>query len=166
MGKVTNVAIYICAGCGQEIDPPAQGDITTRYGIMRDGAKVCYPCCGLRDRAAMIADGRAILYLTNKPNPSYTGLGTGTNRQPKLWFVTNWPNSLTFTALGSPSESWHNIARVRLDVWFYGPDGFIWHAVQYGRNTQILRCKRTKRTNPHPVNASLIGKISRGYPHD
>ena len=36
-----------------------------------------------------------------------------------------------------------DIAGKRLDVWFYGPDGYIWHGVQYGDNTQIVHCKRS-----------------------
>lgn len=36
---------------------------------------------------------------------------------------------------------------VRYDTWFTGPDGKQWHAVQYGDNTQIAHCRRTKGSN-------------------
>jgi hypothetical protein len=44
----------------------------------------------------------------------------------------------------------HNIAGVRYDVWFRGPDGHVWWGVQYGDMTQICHCKRTKEEcNPN-----------------
>jgi hypothetical protein len=69
-------------------------------------------------------EGRITLYLTDDGR------------------VTNWPNSLSFK--GHVSKGRHNIAGTRYDVWFTGPDGHRWHGTQYGDNTQICHCKRTK----------------------
>ena len=91
---------------------------------MPDGKQVCFACCGVRDRADMIATGRAMLYLSRTT-------------------VSNWPGTLTFQT-GRIVKGRHNIARTRYDAWFCGPDGFVWHGVQYGDNTQIIHCKRTR----------------------
>lgn len=119
--------------CGHE--PSTHSSSTTGYGIAADGTKHCYECCAKRDREQMIADGQAMLYLTTREREN--GL--------RQHFLTNWPGSLEFKVAGSPSESWHNWARKRYDVWFRGPDGFIWHGYQVGDMTQICHCRRTKR---------------------
>ena len=150
MGKYTRVAIYVCAGCNQEIEPPMQGDITTGYGIDRDGNKYCYACCAAQDRQYMIDNGRITLYLSKETNPNYTGLGTMDSRYPDLYYVTNWPNSLSFPVRGYPHKGKHNIARNRYDVWFVGPDKHIWHGVRYGDMTDICHCKRTKQVIAAP----------------
>jgi len=38
----------------------------------------------------------------------------------------------------------HNIAGIRVDVWFRGPDGMPWHGVNYGHHSQLTHCKRVK----------------------
>lgn len=108
--------------CGHA--PSPHSDLTTGYGTDRDGKTHCYACCAETDRKAMIETGRATLYLTGKE-------------------LTNWPGSLRFPA-GYVRKGRHNIARVRYDAWFTGPDGKPWHAVQYGDSTQIAHCKRVK----------------------
>lgn len=142
MSKPTYVAIYVCDGCGQEISPPEPNAFTFNYGTMLDGTKHCYPCCAKLDRDTMIADGKITLYLTSRP--IHNGEVGMINRYERNWFVTNWPSSLEFRVTSGPSRSWHNIARVRYDVWFHGPDGHVWHGIQYGDNTQLCHCKRTK----------------------
>lgn len=72
----------------------------------------------------MVATGRATLYLD------------GLN-------ILDWPGRLRFRA-ARRSTGRHNIAGTRTDVWFVGPDGAAWHGVQYGQNTQIVHCKRTR----------------------
>ena len=72
----------------------------------------------------MTEHGRIMLYLSNGE-------------------VMNWPGTLRFPA--HVRKGRHNIAGSRYDVWFAGPDGFQWHGVQYGDNTQICHCKRTKQ---------------------
>src|SRR3990167_8673081 len=110
--------------CGH---PPSEhSEITTGYGTDKDGKKHCYACCADNDRKAMIADGRATLYLIGKPGEHE---------------ITNWPGSLRFNPF-RVRKGRHNMARTRYDAWFTGPDGKKWHGVQYGENTQIAHCKR------------------------
>lgn len=154
--KYTRVAIYTCQRCLQEIEPPSRDDSCgSGYGINADGDKHCYPCCGDLDREYMISNGRMTLYLVEGLAPYYDGVldewarlaGAAIYPQPKRMahYVTNWPNSLSFRTLSSPSRSRHNMARWRYDVHFIGPDGYIWHGYQCGDMTQICHCKRTKQ---------------------
>jgi hypothetical protein len=108
--------------CGHKESP--HGPYTRGYGVDKDGNRHCYECCAERDRADMIATGRATMYLTDG-------------------YVTNWPGSLKYRT-GPIRTGRHNMAGKRYDTWFHGPDGFTWHAVQYGDNTQIVHCKRTR----------------------
>jgi hypothetical protein len=91
-------------------------------------ARVCYECCATRDKETMRSTGKATLYLTY-------------NDGARRGYVKNWPGTLCF--LGQVSKSRHNISRTRYDVWFMF-EGRVWHGVQYGENTQICHCKRTK----------------------
>lgn len=118
---------HTCSVCGET---KSHTGIGTGYGVNQGGAKVCYECCAKSDRADMVKTGRATMYLT-------TLSGDGAAK------VTNWPGSLEFH--GRYSVGRHNIARRRYDVSFIGPDGFWWSGTQFGDNTQICHCKRTKR---------------------
>ena len=57
-------------------------------------------------------------------------------------FVTNWPGTLKLRVTGRKMGS-HNIAVWRYDMWFQF-EGFLWHGVRYGNNTQLVHCKRTR----------------------
>ena len=108
--------------CGH---PPALTDgIGTGYGE-RHGQTYCYNCCARIDRQEMQRTGKATLYYD------------GTE-------VTNWPGTLRFH-LTYASTGRHNIAGKQYHVWFNGPDGFVWHGVQYGEWTQVCHCRRTRR---------------------
>ena len=102
--------------------------ITRGYGQDRDGKKYCYDCCADNERQAMLDTGRATLYLV-KDNGHYE--------------VTDWPGKLRFKVYYKHVGR-HNIAGNRIDVWFDGPDGHVWHGVQYGDWTDICHCKSTK----------------------
>lgn len=110
--------------------PSDCSSFTTGYGVMPDGKKHCYDCCGEMDREFMVREGKMVLYLTDRE-------------------VTNWPGTLKFKCYHK-REGRHNIARVRYDVWFNGPDehgnmtGAKWWGVQYGNFTQICHCRRIK----------------------
>ena len=118
--------------CGHAESP--HSEFTRGFGRDQQGARSCYACCADKDREHMIADGKATMYLTyDEPIP---GL--------KAWKVTNWPGSLVFKVGGAIKHGRHNWAVTRRDVWFTGPDGKPWHGVQYGDNTQIVHCRRTK----------------------
>jgi hypothetical protein len=117
--------------------PSAHGEHTTGTAHTHDGKEICWDCCALLDTAHMLVDGstqRLPMYLSRK---SILQQNDGT------WFVSNWPGSLSFP-VQRITKGKHNIARTRYDVWFYGPDGFIWHGVQFGEWTQICHCKRTR----------------------
>jgi hypothetical protein len=126
---------FHCADCDQ--DKPIQTDGGTGYATLPNGDKLCYACIAIRDRATMIEHGRSNnlpLYLSRK---SIHNANDGT------WKVGNWPDTLSFPVQRITTGG-HNIVRTRTDVWFYGPDGFIWHGVQFGEMTQIVHCKRTR----------------------
>jgi hypothetical protein len=110
--------------------PSEHSEITTGYGTDANGKTACYDCCAAMDRKSMIDTGKATLYLVK-----------GEDEKPR---VTNWPNSLSFP-VSSGFKGRHNMARVRYDIRFNGPDGHVWHGTQYGDNTQICHCKRTKQ---------------------
>lgn len=123
-------------GCGIEQDVPARVLLSLGAGPLKAGERitrapaVCYACCGAHDKAEMIETGRAVLYLSKRPD------GT--------WHIGNWPGSLSFPVRHNyVRKGSHNIARTRYDAWFIGPDGKEWHAVNIGDN-QIARCRRIK----------------------
>lgn len=123
-------AQFRCSDC-KECKPLGGDGVGTGYGIAdRNNPQfVCYACCGKREREAMIRTGKATLYLQHQ-----NGGLNGT--------VTDWPGTLRFSC--GVRIGRHNIAGRRYDVWFTGPDGAQWHGTQYGDNTQIVHCRRTK----------------------
>lgn len=130
---------FRCGDCGEVKPVQTEGGTGYGYTERKPFAKpICYDCCGKRDQEQMIKDGVATLYLTCEPvSKSQSRYGRKTKGT-----VSNWPGTLSFpcyTRTGS-----HNIAGVRYDCWFTGPDGYEWHGVSYGDNTQICHCKRTK----------------------
>lgn len=130
---------FQCDQCGAVKESQGLG---TGYGVVSgpDGDKKhCYECCGVNDMKYMIENGVMVLYLTCEP-ASRMRSPEGRSTRCK---VTNWPGTLSFSGYSTVGR--HNIAGWRYDVWFKGPDGYEWHGVTYGDNTQICRCKRTKR---------------------
>ena len=113
---------FHCVDC--KSDKTHESDFTTGYAVLENEDKICYECAGKRDRQYMIDKGKICLYLDGDK-------------------VSNWPGSLTFKARNI-QKGCHNMAGSRYDFWFAGPDGHVWHGVQYGDNTQIAHCKRTK----------------------
>ncbi len=131
---------FTCCKCGKT--KPVQTSGGTGYAGS-EYHKVCYDCCAIEDKEYMLKEGKITLYLTG-------GIGhdkDGRKMVSATWFgethVSNWPGILKFT-VEHIRLGYHNFARYRYDVWFKGPDGFEWHGVQYGDNTQICHCKRTK----------------------
>lgn len=114
--------------CGHPASP--HSDCTTGYGTTADGKKHCYGCCADRDRADMLATGRATLYLSKD--------------KAGAWQVSNWPGSLVFpVARVKTSPRGGGFGCQRTDAWFRGPDGAMWHAINRG-DSQIARCRRLK----------------------
>jgi hypothetical protein len=113
---------FQCSKCGEWAPVLTHG----ATGYARHGSKmVCYPCCAEIDREWMHKHGKIVLYWDTV-------------------HVTNWPGSLKFEVWGV-RVSKHNIGGHRTDLWFLGPDGYVWHGVHIGVNHQIIRCKRTVR---------------------
>ena len=122
---------FHCDSCGRNLH--YECGFTTGYGRdPDDDTKHCYACCADRDIECMRERGRIALYLTKNNG---------------RWRVVNWPSSLVFDNNGRGlyvKEGRHNMASVRYDTWFVGPDGFWWWGVRYGDNTEVVHCKRTK----------------------
>ena len=138
---------FICSKCKKEkIIPSAKETCSVGYAVtiegkFKEGELRCYECCAEIDKKQMIETGKITLYLSGKKHQ---------NADSKVFAqdyyeISNWPGSLKFTAYLF-KEGKHNIARKRFDVWFQGPDRYLWHGIQYGDNTQICHCKRTKVT--------------------
>lgn len=119
-----------CSRCGDTFTASGCG---TGYGITPSGARICYRCCADDDRAQMQQTGRIVLYLSEETRPDVYARA----------YLTNWPGSLRFKATRIRRGN-HNIAGSRTDVWFIGPDGYLWWGVQYGNNTQLTHCRRTR----------------------
>lgn len=111
--------------CGHPVSE--HNDITTGYGVDKDGRKHCYACCAEKDKAYMREHGQIALYLSKTSGK---------------WVVCNWPGSLKFENVYVRTGR-HNIAGHRYDTWFKF-EGFWWHGVTYGDNTEVCHCKRTK----------------------
>lgn len=117
--------------CGHP--PSPHESFTCGYGVDKDRKTFCYACCAENDKKAMVEDGRAALYLVSNKD----------HRSNVEYYVTNWPGSLKFQVYHHRVGK-HNIAGSRIDAWFKGPDGFVWHAKQYGTMSDVCYCKRTK----------------------
>lgn len=138
-----------CDQCKQPIATPLQSSCGTGYATDGKGRRVCYPCCADVDRQYMRDNGKITLYLTCDSAHSATNNGkpftVQTLRQGHgrrtLGKVTNWAGSLEFKAHTTYGR--HNMAGVRYDAWFKF-EGYEWHGVTYGDNTQLCHCKRTK----------------------
>lgn len=127
---------FKCADC--QITAPVQTAGGTGYATLRNGRKVCYACCAVRDRADMEKTGRALLYLTHETERR----GPQHADEVRIYYATNWPGTLRIRIGGAARHSRNNFGAQRTDVWFRHA-GADWHGVNIGDN-QILRCKRTK----------------------
>lgn len=136
--------VTIC-DCGH---PPSEhGAHTTGYGIDAQGKTSCYQCCADKERASMIATGRATLYLVrDEARDTNGGNGFPLGSPVKAHKITDWPGKLAFPVLGhvSVKRRGGGFGAQRTDAYFIGPDMFIWHAVNRG-DMDIARCRRTKQ---------------------
>ena len=120
--------MFACSVCRQSLqwDPKS---FTTGYATTPNGSKVCYACCAVREEESMKSTGSACLYLVRAKNS-----------EGDRYEATNWPGTLRFKC--AVKHGRHNWAGSRIDAWFRGPDGKIWHGVNIGDN-EILRCRAT-----------------------
>ena len=115
----------------------------TGYASRRDSDdRVCLDCCAREEIAWMRSQGKTTLYLSG-PAENNRRSAPGTLRTGDGWKVINWPGTLEFKPTYVKSGS-HNIAGRRLDVWINGPDGFVWHGVCYGYDSELCHLRRTK----------------------
>jgi hypothetical protein len=127
-------AAFLCATCGEVKDLKPSGG--TGYGIWAPGDEAplieCYACCGLRDRADMLAHDTwtGYLKLPESGAPGWVGNWTGDFKLPMRWWQTEKHNL------------WACPTRVR--VWFADSEGKPWMGLQIGDN-EIVRCRRIKR---------------------
>lgn len=124
---IESLNMFICIDCKEEkpvLSNGGTGYATNEYG------KVCYTCCAIRDKHFMERTGKITLYFDPINNK-----------------ITNWPGTLEFPCVWKKGK--HNITGLRIDAWFWGSDGRVWHGVLYGKNTMLLHCKRTKRSTLH-----------------
>jgi hypothetical protein len=130
------VKVATCTRCNKDIFSSPES-ISSGYGLDKDNNRICYSCCAVLDKERMRQDGKITLYLTCEPaSKAKTPIG-----RPSAGKVSNWPGTLEFICHTSTGR--HNIAGVRYDCWFVF-EGYYWHGVTYGDNTQICHCKRTK----------------------
>lgn len=115
---------FVCHQCGQH--KSFLSDITTGYGIDKDGNKVCYECCAKNDAKELIE---------LQPGKKTIQYWDGRN-------ITNWPGSLKISPYHT-SKGRHNIAGTRTDIYFKF-EGFSFHATQYGDMTQIAHIRKLK----------------------
>lgn len=126
---------FTCIDCSQDKEVPSEGG-GTGYATTDNKEKVCYACCGERDKKYMEENKNIDLYLSGMSNVVKTNLP-----QDKVE-VINWPGTLRFRVQNVRKGS-HNIARQRTDVWFTDHKGNKW----WGRNTgdnDIVRCRKVK----------------------
>ena len=128
---MTTATILDC-GHAPSGDPRGPG---TGYGQDSEGNTYCYSCCADRERTQMIETGRATLYLIPAKETAHSRVHAT---------VTDWPGYLRFPIIGTVRKGRHNMARVRYDFDFTGPDNAHWVGTQYGDNTQIAHCRRVK----------------------
>ena len=126
MDTYTAPQLFKCHDCEKEIvrtSPYLPG-----YGTNK-GDKICYACCGIRDKKEMETADRFLLYLTKNARDEYE--------------VCNWPGTLRFPAHVHTGK--HNLARVQYFVRFKDHTGAEWSGRVVGDNTQICHCRRLKK---------------------
>jgi hypothetical protein len=107
-----------CSICGKECKA---------YKTTREGSAVCFECHVDLDKQRMIDGGKAVFCLAMSRDGNT---------------VSNEAGTLVFPC--GPVRTGNHSSGVRYDVSFDGPDGFVWQGTQYGRNTNICHCKRTR----------------------
>lgn len=127
MATIRNAGEFFwCTHCARTkpIEPFGTG-----YARGPSDEKICYQCCADIDRARMVREGKADLYLREEGAGRYT--------------VANWPGTLSFVVTRLRRGK-HNSAGVVIHAYFKGPDAHEWQARVVGRNTQVAKCKRLK----------------------
>lgn len=129
-GTIVDDTLFASAYCSRCKKKTA----TDRCGRLENGDLVCYDCCADLDRAAMKEHGKIQLYLVKRDSG---------------WMVTNWPNTLQFSAMVTVHKDGHYSPLCgymeRRDCWF-SFDGHLWHGKSVGDWTEVCHCKRLQDT--------------------
>lgn len=123
--------------CGHQATPIGY---TPGYALDLSGKRICYDCCGVRDKEEMLFTGKAVLYYTDFNLGENPSLGNDSRVHGE---VTNWCSTLHIKVYCRPKIGRHNFAGVRYDIWF-GFAGSDWHGVVYGNETQLCHIRRIK----------------------
>lgn len=130
--------------------PQISDGCTTGYAVLPSGERVCYDCAAQIELADLLIHGNGYLYLSN----NCAGKGTWHG-----WQVSNWTGKICAHVV-AVTRGRHNIARSRYDAWFVLPgDDCLWHGVNIG-DSQILRCRRTKRSAYGPETGLYRSKVA------
>lgn len=134
--------VATCTRCSKDIFSSPES-MVAGYATDKDNNKICYDCCAVLDKEQMRQDGKITLYLTCEPavKPGSKTREGGRLFRRSAGTVSNWCGTLQFKCHTRTGK--HNIAGVRYDCWFVF-EGYYWHGVTYGSNTQICHCKCTK----------------------
>lgn len=123
---------FECVDCKQV--KPVHINGSTAYAVLPDTTRVCYTCCGERDKRDMEAGKPTVLYVTVNATDS----GRGPNA-----VVSNWPGTLKIPCGAKVSKRGGGFGCQRTDVWF-SYAGFNWHGVNRGDN-DVVRCRTIKK---------------------
>ena len=134
-----------CADCGGLLPPKNPDGISPGYARIGNGKrprKICYKCCAERDKKWMRKHGRIDLYLTIADLSTAPSFNMWVRHRPGS-YISNWPGTLRFP-VSSIRRGYHNRARWQYHTHF-AFEGYWWHGVQFGDNTQVIHCRRTKQ---------------------
>lgn len=105
-------------------------NFTMGYALNINNEKICFFCCGELDQETMRKDGVINLYFTHG--------------EDEHSMISNWSGSFKTWCIYLIGD--HNWRLKRYDVWFTF-EGYWWHGVTIGDNTQVCHCKKTKKKN-------------------
>lgn len=144
-----SIHTFYCYHCNRVKSYKSQ--YTTGYAKTEDNEKYCYNCMAVVDSDYMLDNDKITLYLTynNRIANYLRDYKSKTMYFKTMYFeqgayVSNWCGTLKIPCHIQFTRNGHNWGLNRYDMWFYGPDSKVWHGVQYGDNTQLVHCKRTK----------------------
>lgn len=101
---------------------PQPDIIEPGYGVRKDGTTACIDCLTASQKDALERDGQGRMLLSG-------------NR------VVNEAGTLAYEITRSV-EAGHNIAAIRRDLWFIGPDDMLWQGTRYGDGDGKINVKR------------------------
>jgi hypothetical protein len=135
--------------CGHILQPP-ENPYSTGYGYDERGRKICYACCGERDREEMMRSGRITLYLSKFSDEEWKaaqimcGGNLGTRDRYKL---SNWPGTFVlrpYAVSQTKGIGWYGCTYPIETFNFVGPDGYEWYGKCMGDN-EVAHCRRYKK---------------------